>query len=165
MTRGRNSRLLAGVLVVAAALPLTGCLVPAGTGGAPAAKATGVRRHDPSQAELDSLLKDLTALDGITNVSKFAYRKGTFGNGPGTDATFESDATSQPELVRILESTYRMTWYRSDIAMGSLLYVVENPRTGAEAGSSDFGFDTASLGPVELQELLGPAPAPSTGPT
>jgi hypothetical protein len=161
MTRGRKDRLLAGFLVLAAALPLTGCSPPSGTGGAPAASATGGERHDPSQAEVDSVRKQLTELDGVTKVSKFAYRKGTFGNGPGTDATLDTDATSQQELVRILENAYRVTWYRSDIAMGSLIYVVRNPRTGAEAGSADLGFDTASIGPRELQQLFGPAPSPA----
>jgi len=165
MTRGRNNRLLAGVLVLAATFSLTGCLFPSGTAGTPAARATGVKRHDPSPAEVDSLVKQLAALDGVTKVSDFAYDKGTFGNGPGTKATLDTDATSQPELVKILESAYRLTWYRSDIAMGTLIYVVQNPRTGAEAGSSDFGFDTASIGPRELLQLFGPAPAPSASPT
>jgi hypothetical protein len=161
MTRSRNNHLLAGFLALATALPLTGCTRQPGTGGAPAASATVDERHDPSPAEVDALRKQLTDLDGVTKVSRFAYRKGTFGNGPNIDATFDTDATSRPELVKILESAYRATWNRSDIATGTLIYVVRNPRTGAEAGSSDFGFDTASIGPRELQQLFGPAPSPS----
>jgi hypothetical protein len=165
MTPGRHNRLLAGVLVLASAVPLTGCSLPSGPGRAPAARPTVGQRHDPSPAEVDSLRKQLTDLDGVTKVTRFAYHKGTFGNGPGTDAILDTDATSQPELVRILESAYRVSWYRSDIAMGTLIYVVQNPRTGAAAGSSDLGFDTASIGPDELQQLFGPAPSPSAGPT
>ena len=61
--------------------------------------------------------------------------------------------------MAILDNTYRLTWYRSDIAMGTLIYVVRNPTTGAEAGAGDLGFDTASIGPRELQQRYGPAPS------
>jgi hypothetical protein len=167
MIRGRTTSLLTSALVLATLLPLAGCSLSSGSDDPPSTGATGGRRHDPSPAEIDSLRGQLAALDGVTKVSKFDYRKGTFGNGPATDGTFDSDATSQQELVRILDNAYRLTWFRSDIAMGTLIYIVRNPATGAEAGSSDLGFKIASIGPRELQDRYGPAPAtpPAAEPT
>jgi hypothetical protein len=164
MTRGRTTSLLTSVLVLAALMPLTGCSSSSAGNDEPAGP-TGARRHDPTPAEVEALQEQLAALDGVTKVSEFDYRKGTFGNGPATDGTFDTDATSTQELVAILDNAYRLTWNRSDIAMGTLIYVVQNPATGAEAGASDLGFDTASIGPRELQQRYGPAAAPSAQPS
>jgi hypothetical protein len=164
VTRRRNSTWLAPLLALVTLVPLSGCSPSAGEGDAPS-PTTGTRRHDPSQAEVDSLRRQLKALDGVQDVTEFSYRPGTFGNGPATDGTFDSAATSQPELVTILDNAYRLTWFRSDLAMGTLIYVVRNPSTGAEAGASDLGFDTASIGPRELQQRYGPAPATSPPPS
>jgi hypothetical protein len=167
MIRGRTASLLTSALMLATILSLTACSLSFRDGDAPPASPASGRAHDPSAAEVNSLREQLAALDGVTKVTKFAYRKGTFGNGPATDGTFDSAATSQRELVAILDKAYRLTWYRSDIAMGTLIYVVRNPTTGAEVGSSDLGFDTASIGPRELLQRYGSPPAkpPSTDPT
>jgi len=157
--RGRTAPLLTTLLVLVTLLPLTGCTSPFSDPVAQSSTSAGGERHDPSQAEIDSLVKQLREIDGVYTIESFAYQKGTFGNGPETRITFESKATTQPALVKILDNAYRLTWFRSDIAMGTLIYIVKNPSTGAEAGSSDFGYKTASIGPQELLERYGPAPA------
>ena len=153
LTRGRIAALFSPFLL---ATLMAGC---SSSSGAASAASPTPGRHTPSTAELASLQHQLGALDGVTKVSTFTYHQGTFGNGPGTDGVFDSDATSQPELVKILEEAYRLTWFRSDLATGALIYVVQNPATGAAAGSDDLGFNTASIGPVELKARYGEPPA------
>jgi len=160
---GHRRRLLPPVLLMLAVLALIDGCSSAGE-PTPAATSAAGRRHDPSPAELAQLRRQLAGIKGVQKISEFTYKPGTFGNGPATDGTFDTAATSRPELVSILEDAYRLTWYRSDIAMGTLIYVVRNPATGAEAGASDLGFDTASIGPRELQQRYGPAPTPSPSP-
>ena len=129
------------------------------------ASPTATRRHDPSQAEIGSLRRELAAIPGVQSLSEFTYRKGTFENGATTDATFDTTKTTQKDLVKILDTAYRLTWDRSDIAMGGLTYVVQNPKTGAEAGAPDLGFDVLAVGYSELLERYGPVPTTSAQPS
>jgi hypothetical protein len=151
-------------LMLVSLLTLSGCgSGERGKGPYPSPAAT--HRHDPSQAEISSIRKQLETIDGVQSIPEFDYQKGTFGTGPSTGATFTSTATAKPDLITILDTAYRLTWYRTDIAMGDLIYVVQNPATGTEVGAGDLGFDTVSIGPRQLLARYGPGPTTSAKPS
>jgi hypothetical protein len=150
----RRTALVTSLLILA--VLLTGCSSSRSTEPGAGASTEG-GSHDPSPAEVDALRQELAGIDGVTRVVTFSYRRGTFENGASTNASFESAAGSAKELEAVLDATYRLSWLRPGVDLGTLIYVVRNPATGTEVGAVDLGFSTASVGPDQLQQRYGPA--------
>jgi hypothetical protein len=139
-------------------LLLSGCTVP-GLRDPPheSASASDFQR-DPTPSEVESFRAELNNISRVTHV-EISYRKGTFGNGPSTEAFLDTNSVKPAELTKILDQAFELTWDRTDIALGTLTYVVRNPATGATANAADLGFDGPTIGPNELLARYGKHPA------